>query len=184
MRQVRRLDGSAFPVEFSNALKAEPNLKIEAAPAQHLHALVHRVCCAVCWRASVGGLGMRLAVSLCEGCWAGLECVRPDSAVRCRCAKTSGRCSDTSLPRCARALHSPTHQRQQAAVLALVQGGCLGGLGGQVHMIDPDVIVGHNFMGFGLDVLLHRMDQCKARCLGGFRALCHCRAEPSRAEPA
>jgi DNA polymerase elongation subunit (family B) len=43
------------------------------------------------------------------------------------------------------------------------------GLGGQVHMIDPDVIVGHNFMGFGLDVLLHRMDQCKAR----IRAL-HC----------
>ena len=61
---------------------------------------------------------------------------------------------------------------------------CLGGVGGQVHMIDPDVIVGHNFMGFGLDVLLHRMDQCKARCLGSFRALCHCRAEPSRAERA
>jgi DNA polymerase alpha subunit A len=27
--------------------------------------------------------------------------------------------------------------------------------------IDPDVLVGHNFIGFDLDVLLHRMSACK-----------------------
>lgn len=27
----------------------------------------------------------------------------------------------------------------------------------RIHMCDPDIIVGHNFAGFDLDVLLHRM---------------------------
>ena len=27
----------------------------------------------------------------------------------------------------------------------------------KIHVADPDVIVGHNFAGFDLDVLLHRM---------------------------
>jgi DNA polymerase alpha subunit A len=27
----------------------------------------------------------------------------------------------------------------------------------KLHMHDPDVIVGHNFAGFDLDILLHRM---------------------------
>ena len=31
----------------------------------------------------------------------------------------------------------------------------------KVHTVDPDVIVGHNFMGFDLDVLLHRMQRAK-----------------------
>ncbi len=31
----------------------------------------------------------------------------------------------------------------------------------KVHTIDPDFIVGHNFMGFDLDVLLHRMQRSK-----------------------
>ena len=26
-----------------------------------------------------------------------------------------------------------------------------------IHKVDPDVICGHNFLGFDLDVLLHRM---------------------------
>eukprot|EP01125_Pyxidicula_operculata_P001397 TRINITY_DN11290_c0_g1_i1.p1 TRINITY_DN11290_c0_g1~~TRINITY_DN11290_c0_g1_i1.p1 ORF type:complete len:1462 (-),score=412.66 TRINITY_DN11290_c0_g1_i1:67-4452(-) len=33
----------------------------------------------------------------------------------------------------------------------------LGILLGKIQLIDPDVIVGHNFLGFDLDVLLHRM---------------------------
>lgn len=32
---------------------------------------------------------------------------------------------------------------------------------GKLLLIDPDVIVGHNFLGFDLDVLLHRMKECK-----------------------
>eukprot|EP00026_Physarum_polycephalum_P000493 Phypoly_transcript_00494.p1 GENE.Phypoly_transcript_00494~~Phypoly_transcript_00494.p1 ORF type:complete len:1064 (+),score=166.17 Phypoly_transcript_00494:1336-4527(+) len=32
---------------------------------------------------------------------------------------------------------------------------------GKIHSLDPDVIVGHNFLGFDLDVLLHRMDAQK-----------------------
>ena len=31
-----------------------------------------------------------------------------------------------------------------------------------MYRFDPDVIVGHNFLGFDLDVLLHRMKACKA----------------------
>ena len=30
-----------------------------------------------------------------------------------------------------------------------------------IHRMDPDVIVGHNFTGFDLDVLLHRMKDLK-----------------------
>lgn len=30
-----------------------------------------------------------------------------------------------------------------------------------MHTVDPDVIVGHNFVGFDLDVLLHRMSRLK-----------------------
>jgi DNA polymerase alpha subunit A len=26
-----------------------------------------------------------------------------------------------------------------------------------IYRVDPDIIVGHNFLGFDLDVLLHRM---------------------------
>lgn len=37
----------------------------------------------------------------------------------------------------------------------------LGYLIAQIHRIDPDVIVGHNFIGFDLDVLLHRMKDNK-----------------------
>ena len=29
-----------------------------------------------------------------------------------------------------------------------------------LHKCDPDILVGHNFMGFTLDVLLHRMKAC------------------------
>lgn len=32
---------------------------------------------------------------------------------------------------------------------------------GCARRIDADVIVGHNFVGFTLDVLLHRMKECK-----------------------
>lgn len=32
---------------------------------------------------------------------------------------------------------------------------------GKIYSLDPDVIVGHNFLGFDLDVLLHRMDALK-----------------------
>jgi len=32
----------------------------------------------------------------------------------------------------------------------------------RIHNTDPDVIVGHNFVGFDLDVLLHRMKNTKA----------------------
>ncbi len=30
-----------------------------------------------------------------------------------------------------------------------------------IHRADPDVLVGHNFVGFDLDVLLHRMKEMK-----------------------
>jgi DNA polymerase alpha subunit A len=33
----------------------------------------------------------------------------------------------------------------------------------QIHAYDPDVIVGHNFLGFDLDVLLHRMSKTGAK---------------------
>lgn len=39
----------------------------------------------------------------------------------------------------------------------------LGYLLDQIRILDPDVIVGHNFFGYGLDVLLHRMDALKVR---------------------
>ncbi|KAI8801738.1 DNA polymerase family B-domain-containing protein [Cladochytrium replicatum] len=37
----------------------------------------------------------------------------------------------------------------------------LGHLLGMIHKYDPDVVVGHNIVGFGLDVLLHRMRDTK-----------------------
>jgi DNA polymerase alpha subunit A len=30
-----------------------------------------------------------------------------------------------------------------------------------IYRVDPDVIVGHNFLGYDLGVLLHRMRACK-----------------------
>ncbi|KAI8826187.1 DNA polymerase family B-domain-containing protein [Fimicolochytrium jonesii] len=38
--------------------------------------------------------------------------------------------------------------------------GLLGFLIAQIHRSDPDIIVGHNFIDFDLDVLLHRMQAC------------------------
>lgn len=44
----------------------------------------------------------------------------------------------------------------------------------KIHSIDPDVIVGHNFVGFDLDVLLHRMQRIKipGPAAGSTNALC------------
>ena len=33
----------------------------------------------------------------------------------------------------------------------------------KIKQLDPDVLVGHNFLGYGLDVLLHRMEALKSR---------------------
>ena len=64
-----------------------------------------------------------------------------------------------------RANESDIGRRNGGAVLSM-QGserGLLTMLAARLREIDPDVYVGHNFAGFDLDVLLHRMQALKVR---------------------
>ncbi|ELR17510.1 DNA polymerase (pol2), putative [Acanthamoeba castellanii str. Neff] len=62
------------------------------------------------------------------------------------------------------AIQAKQRGKKQQYIIAPSERNLLGGLMGKIAEYDPDVIVGHNFLGWDLDILLHRMQACNVPC--------------------
>jgi len=54
-------------------------------------------------------------------------------------------------------LQTPRHKQEEQVETCATEGSLLNWMMGKFRVIDPDVLTGHNFMGFDLDLLLQRM---------------------------